>query len=113
MVRTTKSSLNSPCTPSSTATTRAWTGFGKEYATDLCGSAKDAKMGSKLSAEELAAFKHAKADAIVAPVKGQVFWEFQGEGECAPAVEPYIGKEYKEGDTFCYPVPFGASLWRS
>ena len=70
--------------------------------------AKDAKVGSKLSAEELAAFKHAKADAIVAPVKGQVFWEFQGEGECAPAVEPYIGKEYKEGDTFCYiQAPWG------
>ena len=70
--------------------------------------AKDAKMGSKLSAEELAAFKHSKADAIVAPVKGQVFWEFQGEGECAPAVEPYIGKEYKEGDTFCYiQAPWG------
>ena len=70
--------------------------------------AKDAKMGSKVSAEELAAFKHAKADAIVAPVKGQVFWEFQGEGECAPAVEPYIGKEYKEGDTFCYiQAPWG------
>ena len=70
--------------------------------------AKDVKMGSKLSAEELAAFKHAKADAVVAPVKGQVFWEFQGEGECAPAVEPYIGKEYKEGDTFCYiQAPWG------
>ena len=70
--------------------------------------AKDAKMGSKLSAEELVAFKHAKADAIVAPVKGQVFWEFQGEGECAPAVEPYIGKQYKEGDTFCYiQAPWG------
>ena len=70
--------------------------------------AKDAKMGSKVSAEELAAFKHAKADAIVAPVKGQVFWEFQGEGESAPAVEPYIGKEYKEGDTFCYiQAPWG------
>jgi pyruvate carboxylase subunit B len=70
--------------------------------------AKDAKMGSKLSVEEISAFKHAKADAIVAPVKGQVFWEFQGEGECAPAVEPYIGKEYKEGDTFCYiQAPWG------
>lgn len=70
--------------------------------------AKDAKMGSKLSEEELAAFKHAKADAIIAPVKGQVFWEFQGEGECAPAVEPYIGKEYKEGGTFCYiQAPWG------
>ena len=66
--------------------------------------AKDAKMGSKLSAEELAAFKHAKADALVAPVKGQLFWEFNGDGECAPTVEPYIGKEYKEGDVFCYIV---------
>ena len=70
--------------------------------------AKDAKLGSKLSAEEIAAFKHAKADAIVAPVRGQVFWDFQGDGECAPAVEPYIGKEYKEGDTFCYiQAPWG------
>lgn len=65
-------------------------------------AAKDAKLGAKVSPEEAAAFKHAKADAIVAPVKGQVFWEFQGEGEAAPAVEPYIGKEYKEGDAFCY-----------
>ena len=66
--------------------------------------AKDAKMGSKLSVEELAAFKHAKADALVAPVKGQLFWEFNGDGECAPTVEPYIGKEYKEGEVFCYIV---------
>ena len=73
----------------------------KNFLADLQ-KAKDAKMGSKLSAEELAAFKHAKADALVAPVKGQLFWEFNGDGECAPTVEPYIGKEYKEGDTFCY-----------
>ena len=59
-------------------------------------------MGSKLSVEQLAAFKHAKADAIVAPVKGQVFWEFNGDGEAAPSVEPYIGKEYEEGVAFCY-----------
>ncbi len=64
--------------------------------------AKDAKLGAKVSVEEAIAFKHAKADAIVAPVKGQIFWEFQGEGEAAPAVEPFIGKEYKEGDAFCY-----------
>ncbi len=70
--------------------------------------AKDAKLGSSLSAEELAAFKHAKADAIVAPVKGQIFWEFQGEGEQTPATEPFIGKEYKEGDPFCYiQAPWG------
>ena len=73
----------------------------KNFLADLQ-AAKDAKLGAKVSPEEAAAFKHAKADAIVAPMKGQVFWEFQGEGEAAPAVEPYIGKEYKEGDAFCY-----------
>ena len=75
----------------------------KNFLADLQ-KAKDAKMGSKLSVEELAAFKHTKADALVAPVKGQLFWEFNGDGECAPTVEPYIGKEYKEGEVFCYIV---------
>lgn len=70
--------------------------------------AKDAKLGGNVPPEQLAEFKHAKADAIVAPVKGQIFWEFQGDGEAAPAIEPYIGKEYKEGDTFCYiQAPWG------
>lgn len=73
----------------------------KNFLADLQ-KAKDAKMGAQLTPEQLSAFKHAKADAIVAPVKGQVFWEFQGDGEAAPAVEPYIGKEYQEGDAFCY-----------
>ncbi len=79
----------------------------KNFLADLQ-KAKDEKLGSKLSPEQLAAFKHAKADAIVAPVKGQLFWEFNGEGECAPSVEPFIGKEYKEGDVFCYiQAPWG------
>ncbi len=70
--------------------------------------AKDAQLGAKVTPEEAAAFKHAKADAIVAPVKGQIFWEFQGDGEAAPAVEPFIGKEYKEGDAFCWiQAPWG------
>lgn len=64
--------------------------------------AKDAQMGSKMTPEEATAFKHAKADAIKSPVKGQVFFEFQGEGECMPVLEPYIGQQYKEGETFCY-----------
>ena len=64
--------------------------------------AKDAQMGNKMTPEEAAAFKHAKADAIKSPVKGQVFFEFQGEGECMPVLEPYIGQQYKEGETFCY-----------
>ena len=64
--------------------------------------ARDAQLGSKMTPDEAAAFKHAKADPIVSPVKGQVFFEFQGEGECMPCLEPFIGQQYKEGETFCY-----------
>ena len=79
----------------------------KRFLADLQ-KAKDAKLGSKLSPEELAAFKHAKADAIVAPVAGQVYYEFSGEGECAPCLEPFIGQTYKENDTYCYiQAPWG------
>ena len=73
----------------------------KNFLSDLQ-KAKDAKLGAQVSPEEAAAFKHAKADAIVSPVKGQLFWEFQGEGEAASAVEPFIGKEYAKDDIFCY-----------
>lgn len=73
----------------------------KRFLADLQ-KAKDAKLGSQLSPEQLAAFKHAKADAIVAPVKGQLFWEFGGDSECSPCIEPFIGQKYKEGDKFCY-----------
>ena len=70
--------------------------------------AKDAKLGSSLSMEEITAFKHAKADALVAPVKGQIFYEFNGDGECAPCVEPFIGQHYDEGQPFCYiQTPWG------
>lgn len=75
----------------------------KNFLADLQ-KAKDAALGSSVSPDEAAAFKHAKADALVASVKGQLYWEFQGDGEAAPAVEPFIGKEYKEGDVFCYIV---------
>jgi pyruvate carboxylase subunit B len=79
----------------------------KNFLADLQ-KAKDAKLGTKLSPEQIAAFKHAKADAVAAPIKGQIYWEFNGEGECAPTVEPYIGKEYKEGDILCYiQAPWG------
>jgi len=64
--------------------------------------AKDAKLGASLSPEEIAAFKHAKADAITAPSKGIVHWEMAGDAEAAPAAEPYVGREYKEGERFCF-----------
>ena len=73
----------------------------KRFLADLQ-KAKDAKLGTKLTPEELAAFKHAKADAIVSPFKGQVFFDFEGSSECTPCIEPYIGQHYKEGETFCY-----------
>jgi pyruvate carboxylase subunit B len=71
--------------------------------------AKDAKLGgSKMKPEELAAFKHAKADALTAPIAGQVYYEFSGEGACEPCLEPFVGQQYKEGDTFCYiQAPWG------
>ena len=79
----------------------------KNFLADLQ-KAKDAALGTQLSPEQLAAFKHAKADAIVAPVKGQIFWEFGGDGEAVATVEPFIGKEYNEGDQFCYiQAPWG------
>ena len=79
----------------------------KNFLADLQ-AAKDANLGAKVSPEEAAAFKHAKADALVSPVKGQLFWEFQGDAEASPAVEPFIGKAYKEGDIFCYiQAPWG------
>lgn len=73
----------------------------KRFLADLQ-KAKDAKLGATLKPEEIAAFKHAKADAIVSPCKGQVFFDFEGASECTPCLEPYIGQHYKEGETFCY-----------
>ena len=79
----------------------------KNFLADLQ-KAKDAALGTHVSPEELSAFKHAKADAVVAPVKGQVIWEFGADGEAEPTVEPYIGKTYREGERLCYiQAPWG------
>ena len=87
----------------------------KNFLSDLQ-KAKEAKIGATLKPEELAAFKHAKADAVVSPVDGQVFYEFQGGSQCVPCLEPAIGQQYKDGDILCYiqaswgefiPVPAG------
>ena len=88
----------------------------KNFLSDLQ-KAKDAKLGaSATTPEQLAAFKHAKADAVVAPVDGQVFYEFQGGSEAVACLEPFIGQKYADGDVLCYiqtswgefvPVPAG------
>ena len=76
----------------------------KNFLADL-DKAKAAKLqanGPKLTPEELAAFKHAKADPLTAPVAGQVFFEFQGGSDVTPTIEPAIGREYTDDEIFCY-----------
>ena len=76
----------------------------KNFLADL-DKAKAAKLqanGPKLTPEELAALKHAKADPLTAPVAGQVFFEFQGGSDVTPTIEPAIGREYTEDEIFCY-----------
>ena len=73
----------------------------KNFLADLQ-KAKDGKLGAQLTPEQLSAFKHAKADPIIAPEAGYLYRQFTGAGECARTLEPFIGKEYKEGETFCH-----------
>ena len=66
-------------------------------------AAKDKEMQKNgMSLEEVAAYKHAEADAITAPENGIVMWEVNGDAECVKSISPMVGKEYKEGDRFCY-----------
>ncbi len=58
--------------------------------------------GPKLSPEELSAFKHAKADAVVAPEAGQLFYEIRGGSDGTPAVEPAIGRKYEPDELLCH-----------
>lgn len=73
----------------------------KRFLADLQ-AAKDKAGTAGMTPEEAAALKHAKADAVVAPESGTLLWEIGGDGECVKSIEPFIGKEYKEGDFFCY-----------
>lgn len=63
---------------------------------------KELQKGGNLSLEEVAAYKHAEADAIIAPENGTVMYEVGGGSEGAKSIDPAIGTEYKEGDRLCY-----------
>ncbi|MBO7100167.1 MAG: oxaloacetate decarboxylase, partial [Bacteroidaceae bacterium] len=66
-------------------------------------AAKDKEMQKNgMSLEEVAAYKHAEADAIIAPENGTVMWEINGDAECVKSIAPMVGKEYKEGERFCF-----------
>ena len=68
--------------------------------------AKDAEMAkSGFNEEEILKIKRAKADPIIAPYNGQVFFELSVEG---PSSSPAIGKKYKLDEFFCYvTTPWG------
>ena len=73
----------------------------KNFEADLQ-KAKEAKMVSKgMSPEQIAEFKHAEADPIVATETGHILWEIGAADEARQSIEPYIGKQYAEGDEFC------------
>ncbi|MCQ2128680.1 MAG: oxaloacetate decarboxylase [Bacteroidaceae bacterium] len=79
----------------------------KNFLADLQ-AAKDKKLGATLTPEQVAEIKHAKADPVVCPVKGQLFWEFGGGDEAAPTAQPSIGREYEQGELFCFiKTPWG------
>ena len=73
----------------------------KRFLADLQ-AAKDKAGAAGMTPEEAAALKHAKADAVVALESGTLLWEIGGDGECVKSIEPFIGKQYAEGDFFCY-----------
>ena len=61
--------------------------------------AKEAQLAKQgVSAEEILAIKHAKADPIVAPVKGQLLWEVSTDGASLP---PAIVKRFAADEEFC------------
>jgi pyruvate carboxylase subunit B len=56
-------------------------------------------MASKgVSIEEIKAIKHAKADPIIAPEKGQIIWEVVVDGV---SQAPAIGRRYAADELFC------------
>ena len=73
----------------------------KQFLADLQ-AAKDKALTSGVKPEEALALKHAKADPVTAPEAGIVLWEIGGDAEGETAIEPYIGRDYKEGERFCY-----------
>lgn len=74
----------------------------KRFLADLQAARDKALGGVAINEAEALAFKHAKADALVAPESGIVLYEIGGDAEAVMAIEPYIGKVVAEGERFCY-----------
>ena len=87
-------------------------GIAKERFNKDLQAAKDKEMQKTgMSLEEVTAFKHAKADAVVAPENGTVLYEVGGGSEGAISIAPQVGKTYKEGERLCYVEnPYGQMI---
>ena len=78
-------------------------GMAKEQFNKDLQAAKDKKLQKKgISLADIAAFKHATADPIVAPEDGTVLYEVNGCDETLTSIAPAIGKEYADASHFCY-----------
>ena len=78
-------------------------GIAKERFNHDLQAAKEKEMQKQgMSLDDIKAFKHASADAIIAPENGTILYEINGDGEAVTSISPAIGKEYKEGERFCY-----------
>lgn len=63
--------------------------------------AREAQNAATLKPEQVIAMRHAEADPVIAPETGRILWQVGGGEEAEKFLEPYIGKAYKDGDTFC------------
>ncbi len=74
-------------------------GVAKKRFLDDLQRAKDASMANQgMKLEEIIKIKHAKADPIVAPRRGQVLYDVSFDGH---VTEPFIGRKYQHDELFC------------
>lgn len=71
----------------------------KRFETDLQRAKETALLGKNFSEEDIRKLKRAKADPIMATVKGRVIWEIDVK---SPSMPPEVGHKYEPDDTFCY-----------
>ena len=98
-VRTMRNSLSSPCTQSSIAITRA---VRLRRTSWLTPEGKGCQARQHLDTSSARRIQARQGRCYRSTSCRSDFLGVPGEGECQPAVEPFIGKEYKEGDAFCY-----------
>ena len=78
----------------------------KRFEADLQRAKEAALLGKGFSEEDVKKLKRAKAEPIMAPVRGRVIWELDVDASSMP---PEVGHKYEPEDTFCYiTTPWGS-----